>query len=229
MKRSRAELGRVSPRPCSSTVSQGGEERVGSRVVAKSLADVGEEIGVPRPENEAPAQLKRIQAELMLPVSRGLGPLAAPGIVAAKHVKQASNAKARDFVRAPLFVNQQRKIDSRFLLKNVRVVPVAQADGRERRAFLAERLLVFAQLRDVFAAKNSSVVAQKHHHGGISLPQRSQAHFPPGGVGKSHVGEPPAQRFWHPSSWAASQLPVKPARIRKTIRTKNTSSELPGS
>jgi hypothetical protein len=35
---------------------------------------------------------------------------------------------------------------------------VAQADGRERGSFVAESLLVLAQLRDVFAAEESAVV-----------------------------------------------------------------------
>jgi hypothetical protein len=37
-------------------------------------------------------------------------------------------------------------------------VPVAKADGGERRALIQKGLFVFAQLRDVLAAKNSAIV-----------------------------------------------------------------------
>jgi hypothetical protein len=158
---------------------------------------VGKEIGIPRCENEASAQLKRIQAELVLTVPCSIGALAASGIIAAKNVQQVSGAEAGDFVGAAFLVNQQRKIDSRFPLKNARVVAVAQADGCEASAFPTKRWLVFAQLRDVLAAKDSSVMAKKHQDGSLSLPQRSQADFPAGGVGKNNVEETLAKSFRH--------------------------------
>jgi hypothetical protein len=37
-------------------------------------------------------------------------------------------------------------------------VSVAEADGGKRRALIQKVLLVFAQLRDVLAAKNSAIV-----------------------------------------------------------------------
>jgi hypothetical protein len=38
-------------------------------------------------------------------------------------------------------------------------------------------LLVFAQLRDVLSAENSSIVPKKHHDGSPTLPQGPQADF----------------------------------------------------
>lgn len=150
---------------------EGGEERGEGRVVAEGLADVGEKVDVPGRKNEAPAQLKRIPTQFVLLVSRGPGALAASEIIAAKQVKYVSNAKTGDFVGAAVFVDKQGEIDSRLLLKNARVVAIAQTDGRERSASIAENLLVFAQLRDVLAAKNSSVMAKKNDHRRTGLPQ----------------------------------------------------------
>lgn len=102
----------------------------------------------------------------MLPVPGGFCALAAAGIIGAKDVKQICDAERGDLVSAAVFVDEQRKIDSGFLLKNARVVAVTQTDGGEGSSFFTEGRLVFAQLRDVLAAKNSSVVAKKHDDGG---------------------------------------------------------------
>ena len=61
-------------------------------------------------------------------------------------------------VSLALFVDQQGKRDSRFFAENSCIVPVAKADGGERRALIQKVLLVFAQLRDMLAAKNSAIV-----------------------------------------------------------------------
>jgi hypothetical protein len=58
-------------------------------------------------------------------------------------------------------------------------------------------LLVFAQLRDVLAAKNSSVVPQKNDHGRLALPQRAQPDFFSIGVGEHQIRKPLAQSFCH--------------------------------
>lgn len=107
----------------------------------------------------------------MLLVPGGFRALAVPGIIAAEHVKQVSGAQACHFVGPALLVNQQREVDSRLLLKNAGVVAIAQADRRERRAFVAEGLLMLAQLRDVLSAKNSAIVPEKNDDCGIRPPQ----------------------------------------------------------
>ena len=40
--------------------------------------------------------------------------------------------------------------------------------------FFTEGLLVFAQLRDVFAAEDSPVVAKENEDGGIVFPERAE-------------------------------------------------------
>ena len=64
----------------------------------------------------------------------------------------------------PIFVDQERKRDAGMLAKHTRVVPVPQTDRRKVRTHLFETMLVFAQLRDVLAAKNSTVVAEKNQN-----------------------------------------------------------------
>ncbi len=104
-------------------------------------------------------------------------------VIAAQHVKEIARAQPSGFVRAPVFVDQQKEIDSGFLLKDACVIAIAQADRRKRRAFITEGLPAFVQLRDVLPAEDSSVVAKKNDDSRIPLPQRTQASFLAGRVG----------------------------------------------
>jgi hypothetical protein len=54
---------------------------------------------------------------------------------------------------------------------------------------IAKGLLVIAQLRDVFAAEDSSVVAEKNEDGGIGFPERAEADGVAEGVGEGEAGE----------------------------------------
>ncbi|PYT70209.1 MAG: hypothetical protein DMG42_19850 [Acidobacteria bacterium] len=58
-------------------------------------------------------------------------------------------------------------------------------------------MLVFAQLRDVLTAKNSSIVAKKNDDRRLALPQRPQANFLAKGVWKNDVCEALAECFRH--------------------------------
>lgn len=185
------------------------EQCCGRCVVAESFADVREAIDVPRAENEASAELKRVASQLVLPMPRRFGAFAAFEIIGAQHVKQAGNAQFGKFVSATLFVNQQGKVDSRLVLKNARVVTVAEANGRERSTFIPKSLLMFAQLRDVLAAKNSSVMAEKNEDRGVGLPKRSQENFTAESVGKGDPREPLAEGFRHWPSLTAKESAVK--------------------
>jgi hypothetical protein len=66
---------------------------------------------------------------------------------------------------------------------------IAQSDGGKRSTLLAEGLLAFAQLRDVFAAKNSSIVPKEDDYGGAAGPQRAKSNFAPVGIGKHDICE----------------------------------------
>jgi hypothetical protein len=51
---------------------------------------------------------------------------------------------------------------------------------------------VFAQLRDVLAAKYSAVMSQKNQNGSLSTPQGAKTHHPPIAIGKGDFSEPAA-------------------------------------
>lgn len=149
-----------------------------------------EAVHISRAENKAAAKLKRVLAELVLVVTCGARTFAADGIVLAKKMEQVRRAEARGLIGLALVVNQERELDSRFLTKHPSVVGVAQADDSQRSTFVPEGLLVFAQLRDVFTAKNSSIVAEKDEHGGATGPQRPKPNFLAIRVGKHDFREP---------------------------------------
>jgi hypothetical protein len=144
---------------------------------------VGKSIDISWREDEAAAELKGILAELVLMMSGRPSAIAAFEIVAASHVQQIGGAQVGNGISLALFVNQQRESDARFFAENSCIVPATKSDGGHRSAFIQERSLVFAQLRDVLAAKNSAIVAQKNDNGRLVLPQQSQADFSAIGVG----------------------------------------------
>jgi len=181
----------------SSALIEGREKRGRSCVVAEGFTEVREAIDISRREDEAAAKLKRIRAKLVLPMAGRTRTLAAFEIVAASEVQQIRGGQVGDDVCLALFVDQQREIDARLLAENAGVVAVAKADGGERSAFVQKGLLVFAQLRDVLAAENSSIVAQKNDHGSLALPQRTQPNLFPTGVGEHQIRKPLAQSFAH--------------------------------
>ena len=146
-------------------------------------------IDISRREDEAAAELKWILAELVLMMSGRPRPISALEIVAADQVQQICGSQVGDRISPALFVNQQRKSDARLFPENLRIVSVAKPDGSERSALILEGLLVFAQLRDVLATKNSPVVPEKNEDGRPLLPQRTQAGLSAGGVGKNDICE----------------------------------------
>jgi hypothetical protein len=164
---------------------EGGEECGGSGVIAEGFAEVGEAIDISGGEDEAAAELKGVPAKFVLLMAGRAGALAALEIVAAKKMKQIRGTQISDSVRLAFFIHEQGKRDAGFFAEKAGVVAVAEADSGERGTFIQEGLLVFAQLRDVLAAKDSAIVAKKHEDGGLALPQRTEANFPAVGVGEN--------------------------------------------
>jgi len=56
---------------------------------------------------------------------------------------------------------------------------------------------VFAQLRDVLAAKDSPIVPEKNQYGRLSGPQRAKTNLTPIAIGKSNLCEPAAEGIFH--------------------------------
>ena len=70
---------------------------------------------------------------------------------------------------------------------------------------------MIAQLRDVLAAENSSIVAEKNNNRGLSLPKRAQANFRFVGIGQDDGRELLAKRCFHDEtslkdSWVVSRI-----------------------
>jgi hypothetical protein len=158
---------------------------------------VREAIDISWGEDEATAELEGILAKFVLLVTGGAGTLAALEIVAAKKMKQIGGTKVSDGVRLALFIHEQRKRDAGFIAEKAGIVAVAQANGGERSTFVREGLLLFAQLRDVLAAKDSAIVAKKNDDGGLALPQKAQADFAAVGVREDDVCKLLAETLLH--------------------------------
>ena len=167
---------------------------------------MGKSIDIPRREDEAAAELKWILAEFVLMMSGRARAISALEIVTAGQVQQICGAQVGDRISPALFVNQQRKADARLFPENLRVVSVAKADGGERSSLVQEGLFVFAQLRDVLAAKNSAIMPEKNEDGRPVLPQQTQAGFSAGGVGKNDVCELLAKCFLHAEPSLTSRI-----------------------
>ena len=147
------------------------------------------QVNIAGSENKAASELKRILAQLVLPVSSSRGPFPRLGIVAAQKMQERALQQADGAISLPLGVDQKWEADSSLLAKNLSVVSVAETNGSQPRTFVSERLFVAAQLRDVLAAEYSSVVAQEHNHSWAVGPERAKAHQPSGRVGQNDLRE----------------------------------------
>jgi hypothetical protein len=150
---------------------------------------VGEAVDIAGAEDESAAELEGIGAEFVLVVAGGAGALAALEIVAAEEVENVGGFEIGDFVGLAMLVDEQGEVDAGFLLEDAGVVGVAEADGGNGGVFFAEGLPVLAQLRDVFAAEDSAVMAKEDQDGGIAFPERAEADLLSEGVGKRDAGE----------------------------------------
>jgi hypothetical protein len=129
------------------------------------------QVDVARSENKTSPELKWILARFVLMMSGCAGSFPRHCIVTAKNVQEGAAQQTRRSICLPLAVNQKRERDSAFLAKHLGIVRITQADGRQPGSFLAECSFMVAQLRDVLAAEDSSVVAKKGDHRGVVGPE----------------------------------------------------------
>ena len=69
-----------------------------------------------------------------------------------------------------LFVNEQGEGDACFLSKSAGIEAITKSHGGQIGSAIQEGLFVGAQLRDVLAAKNSTVVPQENDHSRLADP-----------------------------------------------------------
>jgi len=132
---------------------------------------VGEIIHVARAENKAAAKLKGILPEFVLMMTGCLRAFAVRGVIATKKMQKVCRAETCGTVGTALFVDQLGKSDGGLLAEDARVMTIAQSDGGQGGSLVTEGLLVFAQLRDVLAAEDSSIVPKEDDHGRGGGPQ----------------------------------------------------------
>ena len=150
--------------------SQSREEIFDGCIIPKRAAHVDIPVHIARPQDEAAAKLKRILPQSVLAMASRARAVAGSLVVAPQYMQQIRIVQAGGTVRLALLIDQQRKRDAGFLAEQTRVVSVAESDSRQVGAALAKVLFMFAQLRDVLAAKDSTIVAEEDHHGGLPFP-----------------------------------------------------------
>lgn len=152
---------------------------------------------MPRSEDVSSSELEGIFAEPVLAVSGALGAGARFRVLAAEKMKQVCGFQFRDLVSGASGIDQQRKRDPGLLAKQAGIVQITQADCGQGGSGLLDFGLVFAQLRDMLAAEDSTVVPQKNNDGWIPLPERSEADLRATRFGQRDVCELRAERFRH--------------------------------
>ena len=160
-------------------------------------------------------------------LAAGAGPLSRRGVFASQEMQKVRGLQFRQPISLARFVDQKRKGDCSFVTKHPRVMAVAQSNSGKSGSFVAKGLLVFAQLRDVLAAKNSPVVPQKNQDGRSPGPQRAKTNVSPIAIGKGDLGESAAEGILHASSILSSgSRTVKHSACWLCVSTLDTSFPL---
>jgi len=131
---------------------------------------MGVQINIAGTENETAAELKRIRTQFVLTMACGGSARSSLGVVASNKMQKVRRLEARGAIREPLRIDQERKCDSGLLAEESGIVHIAQTDGREAGALSSELLPVVAQLRNMLAAEDSTVMAKEDDNGGAAFP-----------------------------------------------------------
>lgn len=155
--------------------------------IAERLANVSEQVHVARTKHEACPQLEWVLAELVLSMSGSVRTLASDRVLAAKQMQKRPFPKSRGAISTALRIDKQREGDVSFLAEKSRIVQVTQPDGSQVSTALPELLFMLAQLRDMLAAEDSTVMAKKHDHRGTIGPQSPEPNRAFVGVGQNDI------------------------------------------
>ena len=195
-----------------------------------------EPIHIARAEDKTTTQLERISPEFVLRVSGGFGAGASLSIIASQQVKQVCVLELHGGIGFALFVNEQRKGDTRFVAKSSRIAAIPKPNCGQGRSAVSEGLFVRAQLRDVLAAENSAVMTQENYHGRLADPQRTKTEFLTVCVRQGNHGKAIIEGAVHCPHSEWTERCVKPASARiarawseghKQARGKTLSLRLP--
>jgi hypothetical protein len=179
-----------------------------------------EAVDVTRGKHEAAAELKRVLPQFVLMMTGVARPLSCLRIVGAQKMKEISGFQLRGPICLLLLIDQKRKGDGGLFQKLPRINRATKTNRGEGRSFVSEGLIVFAQLRDVLAAKNSSVVAQKDNDCRLLVPQRAEPDFAAVAVRQSNERQFAAERIVHGGFilWCKSRSVKELVRVRVSWR-----------
>ncbi|MGZ4898941.1 MAG: hypothetical protein ACXV8X_04730, partial [Candidatus Angelobacter sp.] len=104
-------------------------------------------------------------------VSGGLGATAGQHVVSTQQMEQGSVAQANSFIGHTFVIDQKGEADAGFFTKEPGITYIAQANDGQMGAFLLELFFEIAQLRDMLAAEDSTVVAKEDQDAWSTLPQ----------------------------------------------------------
>jgi len=114
--------------------------------------------------------LERVLPKLVLLVAGCPGSGSRFCVVAPEDVKQISRFQGCGSVGFPFSIDQQWKRDTGLITKEAGIMHIAESNRSQPGSGAPEVVLVFAQLRDVLAAKNSAIMPKEDNHGGTVLP-----------------------------------------------------------
>jgi len=123
-------------------------------------------------------------------MSRSLGSSARFEIVFAQQLEQIRALYLHRLVRPALLIYQQRKRKTYLRRKSLSVGEVAEADACKCRTALSKFFLVGAQLRDMFAAEDSTAMAQEYDNCGLPQAKQTEAYRTPVAIGQADGGKP---------------------------------------
>jgi hypothetical protein len=104
-------------------------------------------------------------------------------------MKEGPVPKAHGTICLPFSIDQKWKCDSSLLAKEFGISCVAQTDGGQPNALVLECRFVVAQLRNMLAAEDSSVVAKEGDHRRLAGPKRAESDRSPFRVGQDYSRE----------------------------------------
>ena len=139
-------------------------------VISERLALVRKPVLIAGRKDEGRPELKRVFAELLLCKAACLRSLPRRRIVFAQQVEDVRFVQFGCLVGLALIIYEQREGDSGIVAEHPGVIHVAQSDRRDPDTAFLKLLLLCAQLRDVLAAEDSTVMAQKRYDRRALLP-----------------------------------------------------------
>jgi hypothetical protein len=171
---------------------------------------VRKKVDVARTKNKTSAELKRIFPEFVLVMAGVMRSLSCFCIIAAQKMQEIGGLQLRCAIGLTLFVNEERKSDSSLLAKLPGINRITEPNCGQNCSFVTKGLFVFAQLRDVLAAKDSPVMTQENYDGRSFIPQGSETCLAVVAVRKRDEGELIAEGSFHdPSIFLSALLAVK--------------------